>query len=161
MEIWKTIIGNEDYQVSSLGNVKSLKHGKQRILKGGINSRGYHCVGLCKGGVQKERTVHQLVAIHFLNHLPSGLELIIDHIDGNKKNNRLDNLQIVTNRFNASKGYISKETSSYYTGVSRHKLRNKWRARIYINGKDKHLGLFETELEASQAYQKALNNLIN
>lgn len=161
MEIWKTIIENEDYQVSNFGNVKSLKNGKQIILKGGINSRGYHCVGLCKDGIQKNKTIHQLVAIHFLNHSPSGLELIIDHIDGNKKNNRLDNLQIVTNRFNTSKGYIYKETSSDYTGVSRHKLRNKWRARIYINSKDIHLGLFETELEASQAYQKELNNIIN
>ena len=159
MEVWKNITGNEDYQVSNYGNVKSLKLGRERILKGGINSRGYHCVGLCKDGIQKIRTTHQLVAIHFLNHIPSGLKLVVDHIDGNKQNNRLDNLQILTNRLNASKGYISKETSSKYTGVNWSKRDCKWRSRIYVNGKDKHLGFYNNEIEASQAYQKALKNI--
>lgn len=159
MEVWKNIEGYKDYQVSNLGNVKSLKYGKERVLKGGINSRGYHCIGLCVNGIQKERTIHQLVAIHFLNHIPSGQELVIDHIDGNKKNNRLDNLQILTNRLNASKGYLNKKTSSQYTGVNWCKVRNKWRSRIYIKGKEKHLGLYEIEIEASIAYQKALSNL--
>lgn len=161
MEYWKNIIDNEDYQVSNLGNVKSLKSGKEIILKGGINSRGYHCIGLCKDGVQKIRTIHQLVAIHFLNHVPSGQKLVVDHIDGNKINNKLDNLQILTNRLNTSKGYINKETSSRYTGVYWCKTRNKWRSRISINGKDKHLGFYSDEINASIAYQKELNNIIN
>jgi hypothetical protein len=161
MEFWKNIIGNEDYQVSNLGNVKSLKSSKERVLKGGINSRGYHCVGLCKDGIQKIRTTHQLVAIHFLNHIPSGLRLVVDHIDGNKRNNTLDNLQILTNRENCSKDKINKVKSIKHIGVNWSKRDCKWRARIYINGKDKHLGFYEKEIDASNAYKKALNNLIN
>jgi hypothetical protein len=161
MEIWKNINSNKDYKVSNLGNVKSIKRGKERILKGGTNSRGYHCVGLCENGFQKIRTVHQLVAIAFLDHEPCGLDLIVDHIDGDKKNNSLSNLQLITNRLNASKGYLNKKTSSKYTGVTQYKKTNKWRSRIYIEGKEIALGLFNSEIEASNAYNKAVNNLIN
>lgn len=161
MEIWKDIIGYNDYKVSNLGRVKSIKHGKEVFLKGGKNSRGYRCIGLCENGIQKIRTVHQLVAIAFLNHVPSGLNFIVDHIDDDKLNNKLDNLQILTNRGNTSKGYVKKNTSSKYTGVSWCKNKSKWRSRIYILGKDKHLGFFNSETEASNTYHEALNNLIN
>jgi hypothetical protein len=77
MEIWKTIKGFENYQVSNLVNVKSLKFGKEKILKQVIMNNGYLSVGLCINGISKTKTVHQLVAIAFLNHISCGLILII------------------------------------------------------------------------------------
>jgi hypothetical protein len=169
-EIWKDVPDYEGlYQVSNLGRVKSLPkewvtgdHNSPRrhngmILKCNINSRGYICVSLCKQGGEKSMAVHQLVAITFLGHNPCGHKLVIDHIDDNPSNNRVDNLQIVTSRFNCRKtqgNYTSK-----YKGVCWYRNRKKWRSRIYIDGKHKHLGYFDCELAAHHAYKKALKEL--
>jgi len=170
LEVWKDIPGYEGlYQVSNLGNVKSLprewvtgkgavrKH-KGKILKGSTNSSGYRLVILCVNGKIKGYTIHQLVAIAFLNHKPNGLELVVDHINDNKLDNRVENLQIVTNRFNICK--TQGKYSSKFKGVVWHKQLNKWRSQIVINGKLKHLGVFKCELSASHAYQKALKELL-
>lgn len=168
-EEWRDINGYEGlYQVSNLGRVKSLpkewvsgtggvrKH-NGKILKLNIDKLGYSRVLLYKNGTRKQCTVHQLVAIAFLRHKPCGYELVIDHIDDDPKNNRVDNLQIVTQRFNVCK--TQGKYSSKYKGVHWSSDRNKWRAAIHINGKQKHLGVFTCELSAHYAYQKALNNL--
>ena len=165
MEIWKDIKGYEGiYQVSNLGRVKSLdrevkfSHGFRKIkgiiLKQKPNKHGYLVQGLRNGTKLKMIHAHQLVAIAFLNHTPNGNTLVIDHINDVKTDNRVENLQIVTNRFNSCKTQGS--YSSQYKGVSLDKGRKKWASNIRINGKLKKLGRFATELEASKAYQKAL-----
>jgi len=169
LEVWKDIPEYEGlYQVSNLGRVKSLpkewiagkgvvlKH-KGKILKSRTNSSGYMLVNLWINGNIKTYQIHQLVAMAFLNHKPNGNELVIDHINDNKLDNRVENLQIVTNRFNCFK--TQGKYSSKYKGVYWNKQRNKWQSYISINGKLKHLGLFKCELEASKAYQKALKEL--
>jgi len=159
MEIYKYIKGYPDYKVSNLGNVKSYKHGKVKILKNNKSCGGYLAVGLCKQGKSQTILVHKLVAIEFLNHIPNFFEIVIDHIDNNKLNNKLDNLQLITHRENTSKD--RKNYSSKYTGVSWHKLKSKWRSDIRIKGKTIRLGLFETEKEASDKYKLALLNIDN
>jgi hypothetical protein len=154
MEQWKTIEGYEDYQVSDLGNIKSFKRGKERILKHST-THGYLHVILSVNGKQKNRLVHQLVAIAFLNHKPCGHKLVINHKDFNKQNNHVDNLEVVTQRENVNHKHI--KSSSEYTGVTWRKERKKWVAQIFINGKKKYLGVFFSEIEASQAYKNALN----
>ena len=157
-EIFKSVKGYDGiYEVSNLGNVKSLKFGKERILKSGVNSNGYLSVNLHKDSKQKTKKIHQLVAGAFLNHTPNGHNLVVNHIDFNKQNNKVNNLEIVTNRQNTNLKHI--KSSSSYVGVSWSKTNKKWRSRIVINGKQKHLGFFTNELEASKAYQTALNNL--
>ena len=80
----------------------------------------------------------------------------VDHIvEGDKSNNVLSNLQMSGSRANTTKHRLSLKTSSQYTGVSWNKGANKWQAQIRID-KQKHLGLFEFEIDASNAYQKAL-----
>jgi hypothetical protein len=72
----------------------------------------------------------------------------IDHIDRDRTNNKLDNLRLVTyqqNNFNRSK----------VNGYAWHKQTKKWRARIHLNEKDIHLGLFDTKAEARAAYLAA------
>lgn len=160
-EIFKDVPGYEGrYQVSNFGNVLSLNYnhtGKTKTLSAGIGSSGYYYVMLFNGKKGKTLAVHQLVAMAFLNHTTCGYKLVVNHIDHNRINNRVDNLEIVTNRCNLNwrknKGY------SNYPGVSWHKTKLKYQARIYANGKSKHLGTFKNEDEAGAAYQKALREL--
>ena len=162
-EIWKEVPGYEGYyEVSDQGRVRSLDREKWSgksfyILKGRILkpklSNGYKIVSLTLCGKTKTFSVHQLVAISFLKHIPDGFKIVVDHIDNNKLNNKVDNLQLVTVRYNVSK---DKKGSSKYTGVCWNKRENKWVSCIRINGEQKRLGCFNTEEEASKYYQDAL-----
>jgi hypothetical protein len=171
-EIFKDIPGYEGfYQVSNLGNVKSLAReilrkgkypfiSKERILKHSIRS-GYYQVKLWKEGKTKAMTIHILVAMAFLGHIPDGTNRIVpDHKNDITTDNRLENLQLLTNRQNIEKYFLRKKTSSKYTGVCWFKKTNKWQAYIKIDGKTKHLGYFTDEYEAHLAYQKALKELL-
>ena len=163
MEIFKDIPGHEGlYQVSNLGNVKSLNYNKtklERILKPGINLGGYKIVILSKCGDKKTRQVHQLVAIAFLNHKLSGFELVVNHKDFNRLNNNVDNLEIVTTRENTNKKH--RAHSSKYTGVTWDKHMSKWKSRITFKGTEKHLGYYVNEYDAHLAYEKELNIINN
>jgi hypothetical protein len=155
-EEWKVVKGFEDYEVSNLGRVKSLKRNKERILKFSLDNHGYYILSLYKENKAKTKQVSKLVAVAFLNHKPCGYNEIVDHIDNNPLNNNLENLQLITNRENLSK---DKKGFSKYIGVSFRKDTNKWQSRICINGKSNYLGVFNTELEASNAYQLKLKTL--
>lgn len=108
-EIWKDIKGYEEfYQISNLGNVRSLPRNgtinKSRILKPN-NVKNYLQVSLQKHGKTKYQKVHRIVAETFIpnpNNYPQ-----VNHIDGNKHNNRVDNLEWVTSSEN--------QLHSYYT----------------------------------------------
>ena len=114
-EIWKDIKGYEGlYQISNLGQVKSLARpinnfnqccNKDKLLKGGIK-RGYRQVILLKDKKRKYASVHRLVAEAFLPNPDKKPQ--VNHIDGNKKNNRLDNLEWVTASENMKHSYDSK-----------------------------------------------------
>ena len=159
IEIWKNIVDFNDYQVSNLGRVKSLKFNKENLLVQCKASHGYLVVRLCSKGVAVTFGVHKLVADSFLNHISKKHILAIDHIDNDKTNNKLNNLQIISVRENLSKD--QKNKTSKYTGVVyRGEKRNKWESSIYINKKLNYLGSFNTEIEAHNAYQKALSNLL-
>lgn len=158
MEIWKDIKDYESlYQVSNLGNIKSIS--KNIILKQAKDKDGYLRVNLSKNGKKKTFRVHQLVYYNFKRIPPKGIE--IDHIlEGNKNNNRLDNLQELSHRLNSSKAKSVKNKSSKYTGVCFVNSKNKWKGYIWINGKKKHLGYFDKEIDAHNAYQDKLTTAI-
>lgn len=81
---------------------------------------------------------------------PIGVE--VDHIDGDTLNNQRSNLRLVTHAENIrNRPHLNKNNRSGETGVSWFKLRGKWRARLMINGKDIHLGLFTIKKEAIKA----------
>lgn len=142
------------YEVSDLGRVRSLKFGKSKILKPGVNSARYLNVVLSKGSKKISYSVHSLVACSFLNHTPGSCSNVVNHINFNRCDNRLVNLEIIPNRENTNKKHLS--STSKYTGVSFRKDRGKWKATIFINKKNRFLGNFNSELEAHHAYQKAL-----
>lgn len=111
IERFKNIEGYEGlYQVSNLGNVKSLNYGKERILKPIKNGKGYLQVILCKNGKHKMYQVHRLVATVFLpnpNNLPC-----VNHKDENSLNNCLYNLEWCTYSYNNSYGTKNQRTIS-------------------------------------------------
>ena len=157
IEIWKDIPNYEGlYQVSSFGRVKSLKFKKERILKAETKNKNYLKVCLRIDNKNSIKTVHQLVAIAFLNHTINKGKIVVDHIDNNKFNNCLENLQLISHRENISK---DKKGTSKYTGVHWDKLNKKWMAKIQKMNKTKYLGLFNCETSAHIQYLKALRNI--
>ena len=169
-ELYKDIPEYEGlYQVSNLGNVKSLPKfhdtiyggyiSKERILKTTNNPIHYKSVILRKDGFGERIAVHQLMAMAFLNHTRGNRKYSVDHIDNNKHNNLLSNLQVITQRENVSKD--KKGGTSEYVGVCFHKQANKWVSSIRINGELNYLGLFQDEFEAHLTYQSNLSNLLN
>ena len=166
-EIWKDIPNYEGYyQVSNLGNVKSLarfnnlgKRVKERVLKNLVNTtNGYLVVNLSKIGLVKTKQIHQLVAEAFLNHKPNGHKLVVNHKNFNREDNRVENLEIITNRENTNKKH--KKSKSKYIGVTWHKRANKWTAQILYKRKNIHLGCFNNEIDAHNAYQNKLKEIL-
>lgn len=94
-EMWKDIAGYEGkYQISSLGKVKifNYKNTKNvRIMKDFIDGRGYIRACLCKNGIGKFYSVHRLVAEAFIPNPEN--KITVNHKDGNKLNNKVDNLE--------------------------------------------------------------------
>jgi hypothetical protein len=169
-EVWKPIIGYEGiYEISNMGRVKSFaktwvcnRFGATRkkddtILSTPIDSDGYRIVGLHRNGKQKSFKIYTLVWDHFGDKPRNGRKLLVDHIDNPTTNDRIDNLQLLTNRENVSKDRLfSGKKTSKYTGVHWDKNAKKWMSTIYINGKRNYLGLFESETAAMITYQREL-----
>ena len=109
-EIWKDIAGYEGlYQVSNMGRVKSLNYkgtGKERILKGSKASNGYLQVLLYKDGKRKWYRIHRLVATAFCEN-PMGYT-DVNHIDQDKTNNKVENLEFCSRSYNCNYGTRNK-----------------------------------------------------
>ena len=107
MQQWKDVPGYEGfYQASSCGKIRSLNYlahsGSIKELTRCLRKAGYLVVCLGKNGKNKMYKVHQLVAMAFLQHVPDGMNLVIDHINGDKQDNRVENLRIVTQKKNTN-----------------------------------------------------------
>ena len=102
-EIWCPIKGFEgQYEVSDQGRVKSLKYGKERILKPGRMPKGYLFVNICKNGEKKTCKVHRLVAQTFIpnpDNLPE-----VKQKDGDRENNAVQSLEWCDRKYNVNYG---------------------------------------------------------
>ena len=101
-ERWKSVKGYENsYQISDKGNVRALnfkRTGQTKLLKANIHC-GYYCVNLYKNGKYKTFRVHRLMALSFIENPYN--KPFINHKDGNKLNNNLDNLEWCTPKENS------------------------------------------------------------
>ena len=119
-EIWKDIPKYNNYQVSNFGRVKSLERQvtsrggvrtiPEKILSNNLTKAGYEVVSISlnNGKKQKVTTVHQLMAMAFLDHEPNGHTIVVDHINGMRTDNRIENLQLISHGENIKKGYEMK-----------------------------------------------------
>jgi hypothetical protein len=115
--------------------------GKEILRK---TDKGYIRIGIKKDCIRYELKAHQ-----FVYYISTGrIVEQIDHINGFRDDNRIENLREVTNQQNC---FNKKETKGYYF----EKDRDKWLSQITIDGKRIHLGRFKTEQEARQAYLDA------
>lgn len=148
-EIWKDIPGYEGlYQVSNFGQVKSLNYWRkkeEKILKPKHSSL-YYVVCLCKNGASKYRTIHSLVAECFIPNIEKKKQ--INHINGDKHDNAVTNLEWVTPRENV--------LHSVHTLNNNPREWSKTPVRCVETG-----DVFDTQVEAAKAYhtsQGAIGN---
>jgi hypothetical protein len=92
--------------------------------------------------------LHRLIASAFLGLDITDLRIQVDHRNGIRHDNRLENLRLVNNQQN-------QHNQTKALGYSWNKRKNKWRAYITLNGRQIHLGYFDIEEEARQAYLDA------
>ena len=158
-EIWKPVIGYEGlYEVSSYGRVRSLDRyvkgkgesywlRKGKVLSPEKNKDGYLLVSLCCNGKRYLRTVHRLIAQAFIpnpDNLPE-----VNHLDEDKTNNRVDNLEWCDRSYNNNYGNRmdkvrkTKELSGYWTGVSKTKDYHK---KYWQENKDRYVSRKRKEM---------------
>ena len=157
-EKWKAVVGYEGlYEISSFGRVKSLNRldsigrvVEETIKAQHIGTTGYLSLTLSREGKKKTKAVHQLVAESFLGHTPDNYNGVVNHIDNTKTNNRLDNLEVVSSRYNTQ---YSKPTEGVY------ERRNKFEVYIRIDGKKTYLGSYTSKEEALEVRDKKLQEI--
>jgi len=119
-----------------------LRNGDWRLVPNtGNNGDGYNCVKCCAKKYYRQR----IIAYAYLNLDIDDLSRQVDHINGDKLCNNVDNLRIVSAQENTHNRTKAK-------GYSWHKHTNKWQAQIMVNSKSIHLGYYDTPEEARAAY---------
>ena len=108
-EQWLPIDGFDGYEVSNYGRVKSLKGKEEKILKQYTTNYGYQLVGLCKNSKPKMLYIHRLVANAFINNSKNYIE--VNHIDENKCNNHVSNLEWCDRKYNINYGTRNEKVS--------------------------------------------------
>lgn len=167
MEKWVTIPGYEGYyQVSNLCRIKSLKrvikggHGtrtvNERILKQGKDTMGYIQILLRKKGVTKRHSVHRLMAILFI---PNPLKFkTVNHKDGNKQNNSLENLEWCTLQDNLLHAFNTGLKSRAKLKIMGQAAAMKLRKPIcQMNGEEV---IYESILSASKTTHIPISNIV-
>lgn len=146
-EIWKDIEGYEGlYQISNLGRVKSLKWNKERILKPFLDTSKYMRVKLSSNLKEKNFLVHRLVACAFI---VDGVDDFVNHVDGNKLNNNLLNLEWVNKSENVHHHKL-KQQRSLPINIHYNKAKNKFEYYYSKNNKKIISGYCNTKDEAEQ-----------
>ena len=114
-------------------------------VAGRINNKGYR-----QTMVDNHRYMeHRLVWLYVYGAWPL---VDVDHINGNRSDNRIENLRLATRAENQQNVGMRSHNTSGYIGVTWYKKLNKWRAQIKAHGKKLHIGLFDCPAEAHKAY---------
>jgi len=154
LEEWKLIPEFPEYSVSSQGRLKNTKKDNIRIPD--INSKGYDRLRLVRNGKIIRKFVHRLVAEVFIPNPDN--KPMVDHIDGNSKNNCLSNLRWATRSENMLNGKVRKD-KRHTTLRNVIKNGNWFRWKICIQGHIHTSQNFKTEEEAHQDFLTKCANL--
>ena len=150
-EIWKDIVlGGSNYSISNKGRVKTYNYrntGDCRILEPSINRYGYEIMHIGR----REYKVHTLVASCFLKNKNQ----TVNHKDGNKRNNCVENLEWLSIRANKYHYLIVLEKREY-VGIKWSKVNRRWIASIEIDGRNIRLGAYSSPKEAHDRFRSAL-----
>ena len=117
-------------------------------LKSNTGKNGYCRVMVHR--INKKVMYHRIVWELVHGSIPEGYE--IDHINGKRLDNRIENLRLVTDRQNAQNRKLHRKNKLY--GCHYNKRKNKWQAQCQIKSRKFHLGYYNTEIEAHDAYKK-------
>lgn len=167
-ERWVPVIGYESlYRISDLGRVMSM--GRNTVKSNGVKATykqkmmnpclsregGYYIVGLTKEKILNMKKVHRVAYESF--HGKVRPECDIDHIDGDKLNNMLVNLQSISKSANIKKSYLQGAMRNPHgcVGVAFYSNCKLYTAYVYINKKRVHLGYFKNLDDAIRARKKA------
>lgn len=132
--VWKDIKGYEGcYQVNDVGEVRSLKSGEPKVLKTTLAGRGYKSVCLCMNGHSTRTYIHRLVAETFLDNPEN--KPTVNHKDGNKLNNHVDNLEFMSYSENNQHAY---DTEIHDRGERHYRARLTETDVAYIKSQGKH-----------------------
>ena len=104
MEIWKTVKSSPNYEVSNLGSIRNNKTGN--VLKVATNNFGYKLVCLSNKNKKQTGYIHRLVAEAFIDTDLDTRCSVVNHIDGDKSNNAINNLEWATYTDNAMHGRV-------------------------------------------------------
>lgn len=160
-EEWRDVVGYQTlYQVSNLGRVKSVERflinsKGQNVKRRGVllspvkNSNGYIEVIISKRAKSRLVKVHLLVWDAFGNEQRQGRKIVVDHMDNDKTNCKLSNLQLLTHRRNTVKD------QSFTNLLGARKRGKRWFSQIKVDKEIRYLGTYDTELEAHEAYKAA------
>lgn len=131
-----------------------------RAFKLSLDKDGYHRTNLTSlsGTRHQRQKVSRLVALTFvLNDLPA-IKIEVDHINGVRNDDRVENLEWVTpreqQRRRAALQRIRGDLSSEYIGITWNTRDNLWYAQVWLNGRRKHIGCFKDEMVAALIYDR-------
>lgn len=146
IEFFKEIEGYPNYEVSNLGTVRNRATGN--VLRPGKTNRGYHKVHLYKEGQCKILTIHRLVAAAFLPNPENKRE--VNHIDGDKTNNRVSNLEWSTRSENVSHAFrngLAKITDKHNFKTNHPSIKKRQKVRCIETSQE-----FESQCDAAKYF---------
>jgi hypothetical protein len=155
-EQWKPIVGYEgQYEVSNDGRVKSLKFGREKILRGHTKKNGYQQIALSKNGVVITKLVHRLVAETWIPRVEGKDE--IDHINGIRDDNRAENLRWCTHTEN-----LDFELTKQKRQEAAKRMVEKTSRKVYVYDTNYNfLSGFTSTASASRQLNLSQGNIVN